>query len=291
MPLRRSLLVIFVLLGLAGAPREGAAYFSWIHEMSGPTLVGAGYTCKFLGPRPFGARRQADNTIVILADGIVETRYPHGFMEGDTVQISKQIVTVVEVLGPRRFAIDTMPTGPLSGTVRAPEDQPRGRAEAAFSISQDRCFGIKNTSDPSPADDARGHFWLRAEATFYWSIEHPADPDNRPRVFALAPGVMFEVSPAHAARAGRAIAFAGIGVETFVFFGDGFDRFSRTALKIRPAAVRVNRVLGLRSIEAGLDVRYFASRFVPADFGRLNRPGDASEGDEWVTGAFVSLIF
>ena len=101
---------------------------------------------------------------------------------------------------------------------------------------------------------------------------------------------MFEASGRHAG-ARNAVFFAGAGLEWFRFFGQAFPDFNRTAIKFRPAAVRINRrVLGLKALEFGFDVRYFNNGFDPVeDFGAPS--GIAQRGGEWVMGTFVHTVF
>ena len=107
---------------------------------------------------------------------------------------------------------------------------------------------------------------------------------------------MFEASPVHPADGGRVVAFAGVGVQFLNFFGKGFKPVMRPVVRFRPAAIRINKVLGLKAIEAAFDIRYFYKRFNDSDFrpesgGDGATETDATKGNEFVTGAFVTFVF
>ena len=75
----------------------------------------------------------------------------------------------------------------------------------------------------------------------YFAREHRADPGNIRSVFAFAPALMFEASPDNLLREENRVSFfAGIGVQAYRFIGDGFDAFTRVALKLRPVGIRFN---------------------------------------------------
>lgn len=232
---RRLLTIGMLLIALLAVPRESAAIFAWIHEMTGPTFFGVGYNCKILQPRPFDVSHHLE------LSGLSDSRT---------------------------------------------EDQLR-EAKAATLVGQDRCFWQGRQDVRSDARSS--HYWVRLETAVLWSISHPADPDNRPRVWAFAPALMFEASPTHPEK-GKVSVFAGIGIEGFAAFGQGMRRVIRPALKFRPLGLRVNGLRFLKAVEATFDAKYYAVRFTPEDFGRPNGIDDTRVGDEWVFGASLTLI-
>ena len=237
MSLRREWAIGFCLLAFLSVPRESAALFNWIHEMSGPTMVGFGYNCKILQPRPF----DVDHHLAV-------SRRSQGADK---------------------------------------EEQGSATARTRSLLGQDKCFWQGRQEFRS--DERRSHYWVRLETAVLFSISHPADPDNRPRVWAFAPALMFEASPTHPAE-GKVSVFAGIGIEGFVGFGHGMRRVVRPALKFRPLGLRVNELGPLKAVDVAFDAKYYAVRFTPEDFGRPNGIDDTRIGDEWVFGASLTLI-
>ena len=110
---RRCLTTGMILIVLLSVPRESAAFFAWIHEMSGPPLFGVGLTCK-VGLQPFGGRSGARILRIVQSEGrVVETVYAHGLIVGDEVEIkfhSNPLLlgraTIVEILSATRFAVN-----------------------------------------------------------------------------------------------------------------------------------------------------------------------------------------
>lgn len=54
MRIRRHWAVAGFLLIFLLTPRDGAAFWRWLHELSGPKLMGFGVSCKPFAPTPFG---------------------------------------------------------------------------------------------------------------------------------------------------------------------------------------------------------------------------------------------
>lgn len=238
MSLKRSWAIGFCLLAFLSVPRQSAALFNWIHEMSGPRMIGFGYTCKPFSPRPF--RHLTPDQ----AGAVDEQERKKFSTKGDDI-------------------------------VSAP------------TMSWDTCFGRKPDHNVGAN---RAHFWARYEGNLYASYEHEADPRNH-TVGAVSQGLMLEASPVHPFHEdNEVVLFFGAGVEVFRFFGDHFKPFTRTAIKLRPVGVRLNRVGKLKALELAVDVRRFGRRFVPQDFGVPSQE-EVGRGGEWVFGTFVSLVF
>ena len=162
----------------------------------------------------------------------------------------------------------------------------QGEDRLLSGASLDACWGEDEAK--TDAGKRQPHAWIRFENEFY-----VLERTNDIRVVGFAPGFMFEGSPVHP-KAGRAVAFAGIGVQWFHFWdlGGGTtieDRYWRTALKLRPLGIRVNEVLGLRGIEFAYDLRLFGNRFTSQDFGGPVDP-DGSRV-EFVNGMTVSIVW
>ena len=237
---RRLLAIGMLLIALLAVPRDSAAIFAWIHEMSGPRMIGLGYTCKPFSPRPFTSA--------------------HTTNQRSSDQNSN----------------------PLT------QSATRGSERDLFAaFSRDTCFGRK----ANETDYNGTHYWVRYEAWVYASYDHEADPENH-TVGAVSQGLMFEASPIHPLNEkNEVVLFFGAGVEIFRFFGSHFKPFTRTAIKLRPLGVRLNKVgKKLKALELAVDVRYFDRRFIPQDFG-VPSSEKAGRGGEWVLGTFVSLVF
>ena len=234
---RRLLTIGMLLIALLAVPRESAAIFAWIHEMTGPRMIGLGYTCKPFSPRTFKN---------------AATTGPHSTDQSPNLQT---------------------------------QSVKRDRSSLA-AFSKDTCFGrkAKNTNHNG------AHYWVRYEAWVYASYDHEADPENH-TVGAVSQGLMFEASPMHPLNEeNEVVLFFGAGVEVYRFFGHRFKPFTRTAIKLRPVGVRLNRVGKLKALELAIDVRRFGRRFVPQDFGVPSQE-EVGRGGEWVFGTFVSLVF
>jgi hypothetical protein len=301
-------------------PREASAFWDWIHELSGPSMMGIGYTCRLLQPKPFRAFRTgspAPATLpaptgappsIALTTFIITTKGPHG-LESQELRNSFKIEgqsVVVTVLDTTSFVVRTELTPTKENlSVNGPAlnvAQIRLLGGAAFSF--DQCF--RRTPDPKPgerADLERFHFWVRLESYFYYSVKHGDDPYGPP-VYAFTPGALFELSPTHPGNSGKSILFFGAGGECFRFWsggdrqfwsgGDSYGAFWRCAVKFRPLAVRINppagqRLLGVKALEAGVDTRYFPRGFVPRNFG-VDRGPIEREGGEWTLGLFFSAV-
>ena len=188
---RRCVTIGMLLIALLAVPREGAAFFGWIHEMSGPRMIGLGYTCK-----PFSAR---------LFRRSHEETEPTETEKSDDTETEKADDTETEELGRR--------------TNRSP-------SFLGGSFSHDKCFGNKAGKSEVPN---RAHFWVRYEGFLLASYEHEADPRGH-TVGAISQGFMLEASPVHPheAKGGRrgTVMFFGVGVEVFRFFGDHFKPFT-----------------------------------------------------------------
>ena len=307
---RRLMTGLFLGMLLA-APRQAAAYWDWIHELSGPTLVGLGYNCRLIDPRPFRSRRTSEYALT--------TKTPHGFVAGDRVVFKAQPALLatppvggatqstllngtfpVRVLNENTFVV-RLPAEPVAGptadtVLRQGDNVPVELAQVVrlglISVSFDQC--IQGTED-KPDDTERAYFWFRYQGYGYFSVKHEADPEGFP-VYAWTQGLLFEFSPSHPGTPGRTVVFYGIGAEYFRFFSfnDRFDAFGNVALKLRPFAVRFNpppggKVLGAKAVEAGVDVRWFRRAFTPADFG-VGEPVARRGGGEWSLGAFLAVV-
>ena len=318
---RRRLMTGLFLGMLIAAPREAAAYWDWIHELSGPTLLGLGYNCRIIDPRPFRPLRARAS----LIEYVLTTRTPHGFNEGDRVVFKDHGASLlipsptqggtpttqsirlngtfpVRVLSENTFAVELV-VSPLAdqganSILREKDNEPlelaqiRVEAFALPSVSFDQC--IQGTESKRDAID-RAYFWFRYQGYFYFSIKHEADPEEFP-VYAWTQGLLFEFSPSHPGTPGRTVVFYGIGAEYFRFFSlnDRFDSFGNLALKLRPFALRFNpppgeKMLGAKALEAGLDVRWFRRAFTAADFG-VGEPVARRGGGEWSVGLFLSVV-
>ena len=240
---RRLLGIGMLLIALLAVPRESAAIFAWIHEMSGPRMIGIGYTCKPFAPRPFKPL-----TIEELIEAS-QSKSQREQSDAELTGLQPQLVTTV---------------------------------------SKDKCFGRATNTG---IDTKRAHFWARYEGFVYASYDHEADPENH-TVAAVSQGLMLEVSPVHPLNeANEVVLFFGAGVEVFRFFGDHFKPLMRTAIKLRPVGVRLNKVgKKLKALELAVDVRHFDRRFIPQDFG-VPSLDEVGRGGEWVLGTFVSLVF
>lgn len=309
--LKRLLLALSTMAMLVAMPTPASAeWWDIIWEMSGPRMLGFGYTCKPLGPLPFAGKEDGSVPILTSTGRVIETVAAHGLFPGDKVDIQDHTnaalngvqIEVVEVLSPTRFAVNVN-VGAGTGAegevaLSEPPDGERGLAESNLlvTVSRDKCLFISNKVAPSPGDDSKAHYWLRTGITGYVSIKHPADPDgdNRPRVWAVAPELMFEFSGVHPVRGARVVGFAGVGVQMFSLFGDGFRPIHRPAIKFRTAAVRINRVLGVKALEVALDFRWFPTAFLDDDFlpaaQRTGASAPTQGKGEWVTGTFITVV-
>jgi hypothetical protein len=170
------------------------------------------------------------------------------------------------------------------------ESPPSSDERTVPAIGQDRCFWQEREEFRLAALSQSPHYWIRMETAVFTSVAHEADPDNRPRVWAFAPALLFEASPVHPGDGGKLTVFVGIGIEGFGAFGHQMKPVVRPALRIRPLGVRINRLGRLKAVEGSFDLRYFPTRFTNEDFGRPAGPDDARGGGEWVMGATVTLI-
>ena len=147
---RRCVTVAILLFALLSLPSESEAIFAWIHKMSGPTMLGFGYNCKILQPRPFDIKHRLE-----------------------VARATKEDVA--------RLAEEAKDSG----------EKPR----LAALFGQDKCFWQGDADVRSNTNKA--HYWIRLESAVLFSTSHSAEPDNRPRVWAFTPALMFEVSPTH----------------------------------------------------------------------------------------------
>ena len=268
---------------LMGVPREAAAFWDWIHELSGPSMMGFGYTCRLVQPTTFVSQK---------ATLLITEKTNHGRDHGGSL-----------TLGTRSFRV--RPLTDLSYTIDVPQDvveEVRKQAQDAgytaelytFNVSFDRCF--KGTARVPNVYAERFHWWLRPELFVYYSVKHNDDPDGPP-VYAGSYGGMFELSPAHPGKPGKSVLFYGVGGQCFHFWSGGDRSISsdaRCAIKIRPVGIRMNppegqRILGAKALEMGLETRYFPRAFVPRDFG-VNVGPEERDGGEWTVGLFFSAV-
>lgn len=270
-------LAIAVLMGI---PRDAAAFWDWIHELSGPSMMGPGYTCKPFEPRPFIGPPTMEY--------LITTPAPHGLGVGGSVRIGGVgvlNVPVVAVLNGSTFKVRVSTPLPDMITVDIDGGSVQARAVA---ISHDRCFS-RDGYTPRSARDDRFHYWVRLEGYYHFSVKHNDNPEG-PHVHAVSAAAMFEVSPDHPGTEGTTAAFFGAGLEQFRFMGKNFKPVDRLALKLRPVAVRINRhPLRLKAVEYGVDVRYFPTEFVPQDFG-VQGKDRVRDGGEWTLGFFFSAV-
>jgi hypothetical protein len=278
---------------LMGVPREAAAFWDWIHELSGPSMMGFGYTCRLVQPTTFGSQK---TRLEITAKG-----KPHGREQGSLLTLTSGSFRVTPLTS-LSFTID-VPTRLAEKVQREVEaalpDTSVTVEPRSFSVSFDRCF--KGTPPPgnyliSASESDRFHWWVRPQAFVYYSVKHEDDPDGPP-VYAVSYGGLFELSPTHPGKPGKSVLFYGVGGECFTFWSGGDRSISsnpRCAVKFRPVGIRINppigeRILGLKALEVGMDTRYFPRAFVPRDFG-VNIGPEERDGGEWTIGLFFSAV-
>ena len=80
---------------LMGVPREAAAFWDWIHELSGPSMMGFGYTCRLIQPKTFGSRMSL----------LLITEEKHGRTQGELLTLKADSFRVTR-LDDRTFTID-----------------------------------------------------------------------------------------------------------------------------------------------------------------------------------------
>jgi hypothetical protein len=268
-------------------PRDAAAFWDWIHELSGPSMIGVGYTCKPFEPRPFRGEPSID--YVLMAD------VPHGLRVGASLQVEGAVkVTAASVVavGPepdsKTFTVRVNAPLPSRITLKSPDN--RSLQVTAVALSHDQCFSRMGYS-PRPSPDDRFHYWVRLEGYYRRSVKHADNPERRWGVHAVTAGAMFEWSPAHPGAHDTTVAFFGAGVEQFRFVGKNFKPVDRLAIKLRPVAVRINKrpIKQFKALEYGVDVRYFLKEFVPQDFGVVGKDR-TRDGGEWTLGFFFSAV-
>ena len=114
------------------------------------------------------------------------------------------------------------PLGRSESTVPEEDARPaQARALLGVVVGTDQCF--RNDKKQRVLRPTRAHYWLRTEAVLFYSIAHEANPGNRPRVWAVAPGLMLEASPTDPFQPGRTVPFLGVGFQVFRFFGQNFN--------------------------------------------------------------------
>ena len=170
--------VLFVLL----VPRESAAFWNWIYELSGPRMMGLGYNCKPFGLFPFAPKKRRT--------WVITTSSAHGLASDDVVNIVdgniEHILTddtdggySVTKISDTEFSISVDPAPKVKALVKQ-----GGNSEGASIISVaglsfgfDRCFkGSTNSFE----DLHRSHFWFRYEGAFLFWL-YPSFPTNELR--------------------------------------------------------------------------------------------------------------
>src|SRR5687768_7041823 len=83
---------------LMAVPREAAAFWDWIHELSGPSMMGFGYTCRLIQPTTFGSRKAR----------LLITKEKHGRTQGESLSLKSGSFRVTR-LDDWTFTIDVPP--------------------------------------------------------------------------------------------------------------------------------------------------------------------------------------